>query len=123
MADRPGSREGSRRIFKVLFQNQGQVYEIYVRNVESSWLLGFVTAQELLFGEKSQLVLDPSEERLRTEFAGVQRVSIPIHSVIRIDEVEKPGTPRIQSSSATTGDSSNLAVFPASVLPRPKGKS
>ena len=41
-----------------------------------------------MFGEKSQMVIDPSEDKLRTEFTGVQRSFVPMHSIIRIDEVE-----------------------------------
>ena len=55
-------------------------------------MFGFVEVEGLLFGGKGSLVVDPSEERLQTEFAGVERTYIPMHSVIRIDEVEKKGT-------------------------------
>jgi hypothetical protein len=37
--------------------------------------------------------VDPSEERLRHEFEGVQRFHVPLHSVIRIDEVEHTAVP------------------------------
>ena len=37
------------------------------------------------------MVLDPAEERIKSEFAGVKRSFLPLHSVIRIDEVKKQG--------------------------------
>ncbi len=86
---------GSRAIFKVLFLNQGKVYEIYARSVAQGALMGFVEVEELLFGERSQVVIDPSEERLKAEFQGVRRTYLPMHSVLRIDEVEEQGTARI----------------------------
>lgn len=107
----------TRRVFRVLFHAQGQVYEIYARAVDQSGLLGFVTVEEPLFGEKSSLVVDPSEEKLRTEFAGVIRFLVPIHSVIRIDEVEKEGTSRI-AGAATPGEG-NVTIFPSPVPGRP----
>ena len=54
-------------------------------------------AEGLLFGEKTTVVVDPSEERLQNEFAGVARTYIPMHAVIRIDEVEKRGVSKIHA--------------------------
>jgi hypothetical protein len=55
-------------------------------------------------------VVDPSEERIKTEFAGVQRTYIPVHAVLRVDEVEKQGVSKI---SKIEGD--NVAQFPMPV--------
>jgi hypothetical protein len=84
-----------KRIYKVLFHNEGRVYEIYAQNVSQGLLFGFVEVEGLLFGERSTVVVDPSEERLKTEFAGVERTYIPLHAVVRIDEVEKRGSSAI----------------------------
>ena len=88
-----------KHIYKVVFVNHGQVYEIYVGQVHQSSLYAFVEVEDFLFGEKSQLVLDPSEEKLKAEFAGVKRSYIPMNAVIRIDEVEKEGIPKITESN------------------------
>ena len=87
-------------LYKVLFVNKDQVYEIYARSIFQSDLYGFIEVEELLFGEKSQLVLDPGEEKLKNEFAGVKRSYIPNHAVIRIDEVEQLGTPKISDTQS-----------------------
>ncbi len=84
-----------KRVYKITFLNEGKVYEIYAKRVSQGGLFGFVEVEQLLFGQKSSVVLDPSEEKLRTEFGGVQRTYIPLHSVIRIDEVEKRGASKI----------------------------
>ncbi len=84
-----------KRIYKVIFTNQGKVFEIYARQVISGELYGFVEAQGLLFGERTTLVVDPSEEQLKLDFNGVNRTYIPFHNVIRIDEVEKEGAGKI----------------------------
>ena len=83
--------------YRVLFVNEGKVYEIYARHVSHGAMFGFVEVEGLLFGERSSVVVDPAEERLQTEFAGVERTYIPMHAVIRIDEVEKKGTSKIHA--------------------------
>jgi hypothetical protein len=49
------------------------VYEIYARRVSHGAIFGFVEVEGLLFGERSSVVVDPAEERLQAEFAGVER--------------------------------------------------
>ena len=83
------------RLYRVSFTNNGQVYELYARSVSHGGLLGFVEVGEIVFGEKSSVVLDPGEEKLKTEFANVARSFVPVHAVIRIDEVSKPGAAKI----------------------------
>ena len=59
-------------IFRIMFVNQGKVYEVYARKVSHGELFGFIEVEELVFGERSSVVLDPSEERIKGEFAGRQ---------------------------------------------------
>ena len=96
------------RLYKIAFLSQGQVYEVYAKRVTQGGLLGFVEVEGLVFGQKTSVVVDPTEERLQREFEGVKRCYLPMHSVIRIDEVEKPGPSRI--TEAAKGG--NVAVFP-----------
>ena len=85
MATRPGKGPSaadamaSQHIFKVHFVNQGKVYEIYARKVSHSSLLGFVEVEELVFGERAGVLLDPAEERIKSEFEGVKRSFLPLH--------------------------------------------
>lgn len=95
------------KLYRVVFHNQGRVYEIYAREVNQAGVMGFVEIADLVFGEKSELVVDPSEEKLRSEFEGVSRTMIPMHAVVRIDEVEKQGSARI-----TEGGEGNVTPFP-----------
>jgi hypothetical protein len=94
-------------IFKVVFHNQGKVYEIYARKVGHGSLFGFVEVEELIFGERSAVVVDPSEEKIKSEFEGVKRTYLPLHSVLRIDEVRKSGVSKVSSV-----ESSNVTQFP-----------
>ena len=81
----------SERIYRVIFHNQGKIYEIYARGISDVGVLGFVEIEDLSFGERTQMVVDPAEEKLKSEFAGVKRTYVPMHSVVRIDKVEKEG--------------------------------
>ena len=98
----------NQRLYKITFLSQGQVYEIYAKRVAQGGLLGFIEVEGLVFGQKTRVVVDPTEERLQREFEGVKRCYLPMHSVIRVDEVEKKGPSRI--TEAAKGG--NVAVFP-----------
>jgi len=103
-------------LYKVMFLNQGKVYEVYARNVSHGNLFGFIEVEELVFGARSTVVVDPSEERIQTEFAGVKRTYLPLHSIVRIDEVDKQGT-----SKVTNIEGSNIAQFPMPMYAPPGG--
>ena len=94
-------------IFKVLFMNQGNVYEIYAKSVSHGGLFGFIEVEELVFGARSSVVVDPTEEKIKAEFADVKRTYLPLHSILRIDEVEKQGV-----SKVTSVEGGNVAQFP-----------
>jgi hypothetical protein len=103
----------SSHIFKIMFVNQGKVYEIYARKVGQGRLFGFIDVEELVFGERSSVVVDPGEERIKSEFTGVKCTMLPMHSILRIDEVKKQGVSKI---SAMEGGS-NVAQFPMGLYP------
>ena len=102
-------------IYKVQFHNQGQVYELYAREVTQSNMYAFVEVADFIFGEKSKLLVDPSEERLKSEFSHVNRTFIPLQSIIRIDEVEKEGSNKIIEVTDKSG--SNISSFPFPPVP------
>lgn len=100
----------SKPIYKISFHHRGKLYELHARRVASGALLGFVEIEGLLFGGAgSGVLVDPSEERLKAEFAGVKRTYIPLQAVMRIDEVEKEGSNKI--SAVPEGE--NVTPFPA----------
>ena len=96
-------------IFRIMFVNQGKVYEIYARRVSHGELFGFIEVEELIFGERATVVVDPAEERIKGEFEGVKRTYLPLHSILRIDEVKKQGVSKI---TALEGGSANVSQFP-----------
>ena len=76
-------------------------YPLYVR-------FGFVEVEDITFGERSAVVVDPSEEKVKAEFEGVARTYLPMHSIIRIDEVRKEGVSKVS-------DGSNVMQFPVPI--------
>ncbi len=92
-----------KKIYRISFYNQGSIYELHAHSVQQSGLYAFVEVEGIMFGERSSVVVDPAEERLKSEFQGVKRTYIPLQSVIRIDEVEREGSNKIIEGSATTG--------------------
>lgn len=88
-------------IYRVAFVNQDKVYELYVRHVFQSDLWGFLELEDFVFGSRSELVVDPSEEKLRQQFGEVKRTYVPVHAVIRIDEVRQSGIAKISDAKGT----------------------
>ncbi|TNE75629.1 MAG: DUF1820 family protein [Gammaproteobacteria bacterium] len=106
-------------IYKILFLNQGEMYELYARQVYQSDLWGFLEVEEFVFGERSQMIVDPAEEKLKNEFAAVKRSFIPLHAVVRIDEVEKEGACKVSEVKG----GGNVTPFPyPNLAPTPKGE-
>lgn len=100
-----------KKLYRVIFLSQEKIYEVYARFVEQCDLFGFVVLEELMFGETSSLVVDPGQERLKNEFSGVKKTYIPMHSILRIDEVEKEGIGKITQVQKE----GNISQFPPPV--------
>jgi len=105
-------------IFRIMFVREGKVWEIYARKVSQGDLLGFIEIEDLQFGERTSVVLDPAEERIKGEFSGVKRTLLPMHSILRIDEVKKQGVSKI----TTLEGGANVAQFPMPMYSTPPGE-
>ncbi len=101
-------------LFRVNFFNQDKIYQIYVKEVYQSEMYGFVVLEGFVFGENTTVVVDPSEEKLKTEFGGVESTLVPIHSIIRIDAVKKRGTGSVKDIG------SKVTQFPSPIY-TPRG--
>ena len=99
------------KIYRISFYNQGDIYELHAREIHQGNMYAFLEIEGIIFGERSAIVVDPSEEKLKSEFEGVRRTYIPLQAVIRIDEVEREGTNKI---TAMEGNSSKVMPFPMS---------
>ena len=97
------------QIFRISFHNNGKVYQLHAEQVSQADLYGFVAVSGLQFNEHTSVVIDPAEEKLKDEFGDVSRIFVPMHAVIRIDEVTKRGQNKILDMD---GNSSNVTAFP-----------
>ncbi len=100
-------------IYRVIFINQGKVYELYAGQVSQGGLFGFVEIGDLRFDQRSSVVVDPSEERLKSEFEGVERFHVPMHAIVRIDEMDREGAAKISDLS----EGGNVTPFPGFYTP------
>jgi hypothetical protein len=98
-------------IYRVVFHQQGEVWELYAREIFQSDLWGFIEVEEFVFDDASKLVVDPSADKLRRTFEGVIRSYLPLNAIVRIDEVEREGTPRAVKSDG------RVAEFPRPFAP------
>ena len=84
-------------------------------------IFGFVEVADLIFRDETKKVIDPSRERIAKEFEGVPRTFVPLHSVLRIDQVEREGEARIRPGAAGA-KRGEVRLFPAP-LPVPVSDS
>lgn len=102
-------------LYKISFLSHGKVYELYARHVAASGIWGFTEVGELVFDARNGLVVDPTEERLRDEFGGTKMLHLPMHSVLRVEEVERKGQSAIRD--AESGEKV-VTPFPMPAKPR-----
>lgn len=116
-------------IYRIIFDSQGDVYELYTLFIYQSEMYGFVEVEELIFDDSQIAEAKNQEEgsgqqetkrnfeKLKREFAGVKRSFIPLPSIIRIDEMEKPGVVKVTPAKGeSTG---NVRHFPTHAFKRP----
>ncbi|VAW79653.1 hypothetical protein MNBD_GAMMA12-2336 [hydrothermal vent metagenome] len=104
-----------KHIYRIKFYNQGDVYEIYAHEVSHDSMYGFVEVNNILFNERSQLLVDPTEEKLKLEFENVKRTYIPLQSIVRIDQVNKEGCSKIITTEQKQNN--NITHFPTHPIP------
>ncbi len=114
-----------KKLYRVRFHNDGRVFEVFCRRVIPGELFGFVEIGDFAWGRKSEVIIDPTEQELRNEFADVTAAQIPMHAIIRVDEVERAGLSKVVSVAvAPAGAGSESRVMPVGLpllVPRPPG--
>jgi hypothetical protein len=98
------------KIFHVRFVEQQQLYDIYARQVLQSHLHGFIEVSDFVFSVSSELVIDPSEERLKSELSNVERLFVPLYAITRLEQVKQKGVVKIKPLN--TKEQGNISRFP-----------
>ena len=100
----------SNNLYKIQFLANKKIYELYVKKINTHEMVGFVVLEDFVFGEKTDIVIDPNEDKLRSEFQDVKRSFIPFHHVLRIDEVKSHGQSKIKKYDGK--EQSSVMPFP-----------
>ena len=98
-------------IYKIVFVQLGEIYEVFAGAIYQSEMYGFVEIEDYMFDQNSQIVVDPSEEKLKAEFKGVNRSYIPVNCIMRIDEVDKRGNAKIKQNKNGNITSLKSTIF------------
>jgi len=98
-----------KNLYRVRFISQDKVFEIYAKDIYQGELYGFVVVEGLVFDSHNTVLVDPGEEKLKSEFEGVNQTTIPMHSIIRIDSVKKRGVSKVVELDG------NVAQFPSPI--------
>lgn len=106
-----------KKLYRVKFISGDKLYELFVKHVYQAEMYGFIVLEDFVFGENTSVVVDPSEEKLKDEFHDVTAAHVPMHAILRIDEVEKHGTGKI---SPLNDSGAKVAKFPSPIY-TPKG--
>src|SRR3569832_1116836 len=90
-------------LYKGNFHNCGKLYELHAKKVHASaGLLGFVEVEGLMFDNGSTLLVDPTAERLKAEFAGTRQHKQPKTNKKHNKKNEKQETKRKHKKQSRT---------------------
>lgn len=104
------------KLYKVTFLSHGRSIELHARHVASSELWGFTEVGELVFDAPAEgRLVDPVEERLREEFRDTTILHVPMHAIVRIEEVARRGKLSIRE----TDPGEKITPFP---IAPPRGR-
>ena len=89
--------------FKVLFSQMDRLYIIYSYGISEETLVGFIEVDEVVAIEQvisEKVSADTSAyEAILNQYDGVKRSYIPMHTIIRIDEITMQDIPLVQSDA------------------------
>ena len=101
-------------IYRVAFHNHGKVYELYCSKVSTSALWGFLEISGMVF-DNDAVVVDPTEEKIREEFEDVEVLHVPLHGVLRVEQVRRKGQALIRDRES----GEKVTPFPLTPPSRP----
>ena len=104
----------TKNVYKIIFIQLGEIYEVFTKQIYQSDIYGFIEVEKYIFNKDKQLVVDPSSEKLKSEFSMVERSYIPINSIVRIDVVNETGEAKIKENKG------QVSPFPLSIQPSNK---
>lgn len=91
-----------RFLYHIYYTCLGAQRQVLAREMDTRNMLGFLSLSGIV-QPKPGIIISVADERIRTELAGVDRMMIPIHSVIRVDRIVES-----RPSNAQEGASVNV---------------
>lgn len=77
-----------KKLFKVIFMDEDKTIQtIHASKLNPSSFLGLVEISDIVFLDKSEIIISPDDGKLKAKFKNVERSFIPLNSIVRIDEV------------------------------------
>lgn len=73
-----GNHTGQHPIYRIVFTQEEEIKELYAQYISEEALVGFIEADTLLDRDNIAPVVNPKE---------VRRCYIPLHNILRIDEI------------------------------------
>lgn len=107
------AKMAAKPIYRVVVHQQGEIWDLYVREIFQSELWGFIEVEEFVFEDASRMVIDPASEKLQHTFEGVKRSYLPLNAIVRIDEVEREGPLKAVKSDARVAEFPRPFPLPA----------
>lgn len=94
-----------KKVFKVYFFHMDKVYTLFAKEVNASGeLYNMCEISDIIFQRNKNLIV-PSEDEVRQEFSNIKKLLIPLHHLIRIDELEDIDEDEITNPKAHKTDS------------------
>ena len=83
-------------LFRVRFRTRDdkKPFEVVVRSVDSSEFMGLLALEGFVFNDTTKQVILPTEDEARKRFSHIEKLHIPYHNILFIEEFfeeELPG--------------------------------
>jgi len=72
-------------LYKVKFVQQDAVVELVAKYISEESLMGFIEIEDIVFSGSGEAHC--TDDKYRHEFAGLNRCYLPLHTLLRIDEL------------------------------------
>ena len=72
-------------LYKVKFIQQEVVVELIAKYISEESLMGFIEIEDIIFPGSGEPFA--TDEKYREEFFGIERCYLPLHTLLRIDEL------------------------------------
>lgn len=97
----------NKKLYKIIFIDEDKKTQtIHASYLNPSSFLGLIEISDIVFIDKSEIIISPDDGKLKETFKNVERSYIPLNYIVRIDEVTiQKETPVIRLYSETQADS------------------